>query len=61
VLEDNYQDFIVDALRSPAAERFGNVFEVKTFDAPPELSPAETPPIQPRHVLKPRLPRSATK
>ncbi len=61
-LEDNYQDFIVDALRSAGAPSdLGIRFVVKTFDAPPELSPAETPPLQPRHELKPTVPKKRHK
>lgn len=53
-LEDNYQDFIVDALRSAGAPGdLGIRFVVKTFDAPPDLSPADQPPLQLRHEPKP--------
>ena len=57
-LEDNYQDFIVDALRSAGAPSDLSIrFVVKTFDVPSDPVAAEPPSAHARHEPKPAAPK----
>lgn len=61
-LEDNYQDFIVDALRSAGAPcDLGIRFVVKTFEAPAESVHAEISPSHARLEPKPTTPKKRHK